>query len=111
MGLDQGLMIGSVLLGIGLGETSDGRVEGRSRSQVGGDGDAIARARMGPSQGPTAQLAVDAHAAWLHGGDVDRALVVPELADVEVPGYAVDAVDGHPTEQDVTGRLHQALAL
>ena len=45
-----------------------------------------------------------------HPLDLDRALPVAQLADVEVALLAVDPGDALPAEEDVAGRLHQPLA-
>src|SRR5204863_6198909 len=47
----------------------------------------------------------------LHALDDRRALVVPDLAHVEVPLAALRAGDAVPAEHDVAGGLHQPLAL
>ena len=56
--LDGGLELGVVelvLVGVGLGEVGDGVVELGRTAEVGGQGDAVARAGVGPGQGPPAQ--------------------------------------------------------
>src|SRR3984957_14103862 len=65
-GCEQRVVVALILVGIGLGERTDGLVEGVRRSQVGGDGDPIARAGVGPGQGRAAELTVGLHSLGDH---------------------------------------------
>ena len=58
LGLDEGVVVAFVLVGVGLGELGEGLVEGVAAAEVGGDGDAVAGAGVGPGQGPAAEAAV-----------------------------------------------------
>ena len=58
-------MVALVLVGVGLGELGHRAIEARSRSEVTGDGDAIAGAGMGAGERPSAQVAVDLQPLWL----------------------------------------------
>src|SRR5207248_1013701 len=51
-------VVAFVLLGVPLREVVDGPVEGVGLSEVLGDGDRVARARVGAGEGPPAQLRV-----------------------------------------------------
>src|SRR5262245_48332775 len=80
----QGLVVALVLVRVGLGEGREGVVEGLALAQVRRDGDAVTRAGVGQGQRLGAQPPV-AHLALGHDLlRIDRALPVPELADVEV---------------------------
>src|ERR1700722_10554707 len=106
----EGLIVALVLVGVGLGKRDNGIVECLAGSQVGGDGDPVAGAGVGPGQGPAAQPAVDRHGLGNHLVGVDRTLPVTQLTDVEVPLHPVDALDLVPPEKDVTRSLHQMLS-
>ena len=80
-GAEEGAVVPVVLVGVGDGEIADGPVERRPSAQVGGDGDAVARAGVGPGQGPAADAAVDGQGGRGQVGRVDRDLAVPELAE------------------------------
>ena len=63
---------------------------------------------MRPCQGPATQTRVAIQIAGIQAIDVHRALPVPELPPVVV----VSRLGGvSPAEEDVVGRLHQALTL
>ena len=47
---DEGVVVALVLVGVGLGELDEGPVEGVAAAEVGGDGDAVAGAGVGPGQ-------------------------------------------------------------
>ena len=63
-GVDQGLVVALVLVGVGGGEVGDGPVEGVAVAQVGGDGDPVAGAGVGAGQGRSADPGVERHHAW-----------------------------------------------
>ena len=66
---------------------------------------------MGAGECPAARLPVRGRARGDGCLDGERALPVLELADVEVAWLPVEAgADVLPAEEDVAGRLHQALA-
>ena len=100
------LIVQLVLVGVALGEVGDRPVELVARTQVGGDGDRVAGAGMGPGQGPAADAGIEAEAGRDHRLDLDRALHVAQLAPVEVTAD-VDALG--PAQEDVAGGLHHPL--
>src|SRR5262245_45583690 len=107
----EGLVVPLVLIRVGLGEGGEGVVEGRALAQVRRDGDAVARAGVGQGERLAADPRVGHRAVGHHPVRIDRALPVPQLADVEVaPLPIVVAVDPLPAEQDVAHRLHDPLA-
>ena len=81
------------------------------RPRYAGDGHAVAGARVGPRQGPAADVRVRGEEAERHDGRVDRGLAVPQLPHVEVPLLAVEREETVPAQHDVAGRLHQFLPL
>src|SRR4051812_8568801 len=83
-GVAQRAEVALVAVGVDLGEGDERAVERVGRAEVGGDRDAVAGARVGARERPCAQRAVLAQLPGRHRADVDRALAVPELADVEV---------------------------
>src|SRR5215470_16224692 len=85
-GLHQGVVITLVLVGVGAREPADGAIEDVRAAEIGGDGDAVAGAGVGPGQRPAAQRAVHLQALWTQERDFDGELPVPQLPDVEVPG-------------------------
>src|ERR1700733_1788815 len=110
-GFKDRVVVTLVLVGVGVGELRDGLVEDVRAAQVSGDGDGVSRPGVGARQGPSAHLAVHAHATRDHGVDVEGELPVPQLADVEVTLLPVQAGrDAMPPQEDVTGCLHQPLA-
>src|SRR5450755_4129622 len=66
---------------------------------------------MRARQCSAADLGVPSKLSRFHALDDHRALVVPELAHVEVELGAVWTSDAVPAEHDVAGGLHQPLAL
>src|SRR3954454_16970462 len=107
----EGGVVELVLVGVALGEVGDRLVEGIALAHVGADRDPVAGPRVSPCQRPAADAGVDLEALWRQIVDVDRALPVPELADVEVPLLVVRPARGKPAEQDVARGLHEPLAL
>src|SRR5215213_918212 len=102
-------VVALVLIGVQLGVGRHGVRKGVVLTEVRGDRHRIARASVGPSQGPAAQLAVGGHAGRHHPLDRGGTLHVLELADVEVPVLAVDPLGSLPPEEDVAGGLHEPL--
>src|SRR5437764_1503766 len=80
-------------------------------AEVAGDRGAVARARMGAGERPSADAGVHLEPLERDRLHVHRALAVPQLTDVEVTLPAVDPGDVHPAEEDVAGGLHEALPL
>ena len=66
---------------------------------------------MCSGQRPAADAPIDRQPLRRQVVDVDRALAVPELADVEVSLLIVKPERRKPAEEDVAGCLHQPLAL
>ncbi len=98
-------MIAFGLICIGLDERSNRPVERIICAQVAADLRGIARARMCPSQGPTAELAVPHEAAQAQALDTHGYLHIPQLANIEV-----DRSEPRPPEKDIAGRLHEILS-
>ena len=66
---------------------------------------------MRAGQRPAAQFAVDPHGARYQGLDDDGIFPVPQLTDVVVVGFAVQAgLAALPTKENVARRLHEPLA-
>src|SRR4051794_1556493 len=99
-GLDEGVVVPVVLVGVGLGELDERLVEGVAGAEVGGDGDAVAGAGVSTNKRPGTEPGVDGHGAGVHGLDERGALPVTELADVEVALHAVVARVVVPTQED-----------
>ena len=111
LGLDEGVVVALVLVGVGLGELDEGPVEGVTGAQVGGDGDTVAGAGVGPDQRAGTHAGVEGHGGGVHGLDQRGALPVPELTDVEVALDAVDTLGVVPAQEDVAAGLHEVLAV
>src|SRR5262245_26532515 len=77
-------VVALVLVRVPLGEAPDRPFEPVRRSQIGGDGDGVARPRMGPGQRPSAQVGVEGEPDRLHDLDVHRLLHVAKLPPVVV---------------------------
>src|SRR4051794_15946917 len=108
-GVDECLVVLLVLVGVTLGEGHERAVEGVATAQVRGDGDTVARPRVGTGQRGAAQLAEGPHAGRHHRLGFGDALPVPQLPYVEVTSATVDPLDPLPAEEDVTGGLHEPL--
>ena len=63
-------MVALVLIGVGLGELGDGGGERVAGAEVGGDGDAVPGAGVGPGERPAAGPAVEGHPGGGHALDV-----------------------------------------
>src|SRR6185437_10951718 len=79
-------------------------------AEVGGDGDPVPPPGVRPGQGRPADARVQDGARHEEGVHVRAALPVMELAHVVVAGYAVEALDALPAQEDVRRRLHQPLS-
>src|SRR5262249_1663725 len=86
-------------------------VETLTATEVAGNRDAVARARVRASQGPAAHSPVQGHPLRQHVVDDEGALPVTQLSDVVVVLLALDASGARPPEQQVTRSLHRPLAL
>ena len=101
-------MIALVLVSVVLRELGQGLIERIAGAQVTGDGDRVTRTGVRPREGPATQARVASQVGGTHALDIGRALPIPELPAVEV----VPRLGGVcPTQEDVAGRLHQALTL
>src|SRR4051794_26631307 len=108
--LGEGLVVALVLLCVYPGEFEDRSVESVAAAEIGGDGDAIAAARVSARERPPAQRPVGGHAPRDHLLDLRGALPVFELSHVEVATSPVQAFRNmEPAEEDVARRLHQPL--
>src|SRR3954447_12099496 len=108
-GFDQGPVVMLVLVGVRLGEITDRAVEGVGGSEVGRDGDAVAGPRVRAGERPPADPAVGHQVLRPHRADVERALAVVQLADVDVSPAALDAGHPVPPQEGVAGLLHESL--
>src|SRR5262249_26709361 len=108
-GLDERGVVALVLVRVRLREGHQGLVERGAATEVGADGDRIARAGVRPGERPAADLAIDAQPLGPEGRRVEAALAVLELAEVEVALHPVRHDPTVPTEEDVAGRLHEPL--
>src|SRR5215469_16039521 len=107
-GLECGV-VAFVLVGVGLGEVGDRLVEFAGAAEVGGQGDTVAGAGVGPGEGPSAHAGVGRHARGDHLLDRRGELPVLQLADVVVVVLSVGADHVGPAEEDVAFGLHQVL--
>ncbi len=106
---ERGFEQAPVVLGfvrVGLGEGEEGAVEAGGVAEVGGDGYGVAGAGVAAGEEFAAEVGVAEKAGGGEGCDVERGLVVVELADEEVA-----ALEGGVTEEGVGGELHGALAV
>src|SRR3954447_2073413 len=99
LGLDEGVVVALVLVGVGLGELGDGAVERVTRAQVRGDGDAVTGAGVRLGEGGGTEPGVHRHGGRVQRLDEDGSLPVAELADVVVALDAVDALHLVPAEE------------
>src|ERR1700738_4678852 len=83
--IQESVIVPLVLIGIDLGERTDGVVEDLARPEGSGDGDPVTRSGVGPGEGPAAEPAIGGHALRYHLISVGRALPIAQLTDVEVP--------------------------
>src|ERR1700693_4362890 len=68
-GFEYRVVVTLVLVGVGVGELRDGLVEDVRATQVSSDGNGVTGPGVGARQGPSAQVAVHAHATRHHGVD------------------------------------------
>src|SRR4051794_39066730 len=95
-----------------MGEVAHGLVESLTAAEIRGDRDPVPRPGVAARERLAAQRRVELQSLAVHALDLGRSLAVPELAHVEVPRLPVhDPAAADPAEQDVAGRLHQALPL
>ena len=94
------------LVGVGAGEAEDGVVETVAVAEVSGDGDGVAGAGVAAGEEFAADVGVAQQAGGGEGVEVERGLVVVELAD-----EVVAASDGGVAEEGVAGELHGTLAV
>src|SRR5215470_17486670 len=81
--LGEGGVVALVLVGVCLGELHDRPVEGVGGAEVRRDGDPVAGTGVRAGQRPAADRRVQREPLGRHPGEIDRALAVPELAEVE----------------------------
>ncbi len=93
-------------VGVGAGEGEQGAVKARRLAEVGGDGDGVTGAGVSAGEEFAAEVGITEERGGGEGLEVERGLVVVELADEEVA-----AVDGGVAEEGVTGELHGTLAV
>ena len=89
-------MLGFV--GVGAGEGEDGAVEALGVAEVSGDFYGIAGAGVAAGEELAAEICVAEEALWGEGCDVERGLVVVQLAD-----EVVAAFEGGVAEEGVGG--------
>ena len=107
----QGREVGLVLIGVRVGEVGDRLAESAAAPEIAGDRDPIARAGVGAREDRAADLGVCGHPCRRHHLHHGRALLIPELAHVEVPFLAIGALRRQPAEENVARGLSQPLAL
>ena len=107
----QGCKVGFVLIGVCVREVRDRLAESASAPEVSGDREPIARAGVGTREDRAADFGVCGHPCRRHHLHHGRALLIPELAHVEVPFLTIRPLRRHPAEEDVAGGLSQPLTL
>lgn len=100
------LPVGVGLFGVGLGEADDGLLEAVAGADVAGEDAGVAGAGVAAGEDLSTDGGVLAEVFGFEFGDVERGLVVVELAD-----EVVEAVDARPAEHGVGLDLHGALAV
>ena len=99
-----------VLIGVGAGEVGQRPVEHLARSQIGANGDRIARPSVGTGQGPGTHAGVDAEQVrgpWFPRRPTPSS---PTAGACRSPG-SPSGLDPLPPQEDVAGGLHELLAL
>src|ERR1700722_20163095 len=110
-GFDELLPVLLGLVGVGEGEAGDGLAEALGGAEVAGQHDEVAGAGVAAGEDLAGDLGVLHQAGRLEGGEVERGLVVVELADEEAARLAGAWVgDGGPAEEGIGLDLHGALA-
>ena len=92
------------LVGVLLGEVSNGALEAIASPQVATDLGRITRARMGTGEGPTTQPAIVDETLGVQTRDIHGQLHVSQLAHIKA-----DGVRFRPPKEEITGGLHDAL--
>ena len=108
-GLEQLPVIVLVAVRVGLGEVGERTVEHVTGAHIARDGGGVAGAGVCPGDRPRAELGVGPHPVGHHRLHRRGPLPVLQLAEVEVPGRAVDALHPLPSEEDVAGCLPEPL--
>src|ERR1700730_10272028 len=108
-GAAQGRVVSLVEFGVCRGKRGDSTVEDVALPEIGGDRDAVTRARVRLRECRPAPTGVGRKAPWPDALHVDRHLPVPQLADVEVALCAVEVLRTDPAEEDVAGGLGEPL--
>ena len=103
-------MIAFVEIRIRGGELGDGMIEPVARAEVRIDGNPVPGTSVRARYRPTTGDRIGGEAAWRDRLDVDRALPIPELADVEVASSTIFVLGMNPTQEDVACGLHEPLA-
>src|SRR5438270_4064663 len=93
------------LVGVRLGEGSNGALEAIASPQVATDLGRITRARMGSGESPTTQPAIVDETLGIQTRDIHGQLHVSQLANIQV-----DGVRFRPSKKEITGGLHDALS-
>src|SRR5438045_781169 len=95
-------VVALVLVRVRGRELEQRAVERVALAEVGRERDAVAGARVCAGEQEAADISVDLEAAWVDRVEVDRALPVPELAEVEVTRRPVERLlCVRPAEEDV----------
>ena len=106
------LEVALVLIRVGLGEVAHRAIEGIPLAEIGGDRDPVAGAGVGPCQGPSAELPRRAPSSRGSSARSRPSPCRPRAGARRSRGsLAVRIRSRQPAEEDVTGGLHQPLAL
>src|SRR6266571_3701224 len=92
------------LVGVRLGEGSNGALEAIASPQVATDLGRITGARMGTGEGPTTQPAIVDETLGVQTRAIHGQLHVSQLANIQV-----DGIRFRPPKEEITGGLHDAL--
>src|SRR5215203_1018384 len=104
-GCAEGRVVPVGLVGVAFRDIGYRPIEALSLAEVAGDLNAITGAGVRPGQRPAAQAGIDDQLVGRHALDISRALHVLELPPIEISSFRA----AKPAEEDVAGRLHQAL--
>ncbi len=99
------------LVGVGAGEGEDSFVEAVGFADVGRDCDGISGAGVAAGEEFAAEVSVTDERVTGEGGEIERCLVVVELANEVVARDVLFVGDGGVAEEGVGGELHGTLAV
>jgi hypothetical protein len=99
-------MVALGLISVGVGERRNGTVERTASSKIAADQRRVTRFRVPACERPATHLTILGQLPGGHPFEPDGGLHVTELSEIEVAPVLVRG----PAEEQVTGRLKQALA-